>query len=220
MHSVSNFIYSLPTLIIDRRSSIFRFHPDTNKGDAEAAEKFKEASEAYEVLSDGDSRGVYDQFGHQGIEAKNQGGSPGGGGNPFSGRGNPFGGGGGFHWESTGGQNINVEDLFGDIFGINPNAPRKGPDLQTEVTVSFMEACLHGAKKDIDLSFADSRTGRMESRSVVVNVPPGVSDGMNLRVAGQGGKGSKGGPNVSARELSSPTPNKDGVEFIRGRSLA
>ena len=88
-------------------------HPDTNKGDTKAAEKFKEATEAYEVLKDDDSRQVYDQFGHEGINAKNQGGDPGG--NPFGGGGNPFGGGSGFHWQSTGGgsQNINIEDLFG-----------------------------------------------------------------------------------------------------------
>ena len=125
-----------------------KYHPDTNQGDQKAAEKFKEASEAYEVLSDEDSRNVYDQFGHDGVDAKNQGGNPGG--NPFGG-GSPFGGGGGgFHWQSSGGggQNINVEDLFGEIFG-NPNAPRKGPDLQAEISVSFMEAVVQGAEKDI-----------------------------------------------------------------------
>ena len=99
---------------------------------------------------------------------------------------------------TAGGQEINIEDLFGggspfgDIFGQrNPNAPRKGSDLQTEITVSFMEAAVHGVERDIDLSFQtqDPRTGRVETqrRNVSVNVPPGVNDGMNLRVAGQGG---------------------------------
>jgi len=178
-------------------------HPDTNKDNPQAAEKFKEATEAYEVLKDTDSRNVYDQFGHQGIDAKNQGGDPGG--NPF-GRGNPFGGGGGggFQWQSGGGQEINIEDLFGggspfgDIFGRNPNAPRKGSDLQTEITVSFMEAAVTGVERDIDLSFQTQNpmTGQVttERRNVKVNVPPGVNDGMNLRVAGQGGEGMNNGP--------------------------
>jgi molecular chaperone DnaJ len=62
-----------------------------------------------------------------------------------------------------------------------------------------MEAAVQGAEKDIDISFntQDPRTGQVktERRSVVVNVPPGVTDGMNLRVGGQGGEGVRGGPN-------------------------
>ena len=61
-----------------------------------------------------------------------------------------------------------------------------------------MEAAVHGAEKDIDISFntQDPRTGQVKTqrRSVVVNVPPGVTDGMNLRVGGQGGEGTRGGP--------------------------
>ena len=123
---------------------------------------------------------------------------------------------------------------FEDIlFGRNPNAPRKGSDLQTEIDVSFMEAAVHGVERDIEvregstfleagcagppavprptpplpthahlqhlqLSFQtqDPRTGQIstERRSVTVQVPPGVSSGMNLRVAGQGGAGANGGP--------------------------
>ena len=104
----------------------------------------------------------------------------------------------GFQWQSGGGQEINIEDLFGggspfgDIFGRNPNAPRKGSDLQTEITVSFMEAAVTGVERDIDLSFQTQNpmTGQVttERRNVKVNVPPGVNDGMNLRVAGQGGE--------------------------------
>jgi molecular chaperone DnaJ len=170
-----------------------KYHPDTNQ-DPGASEKFKEASEAWEVLGDEDKRAVYDNYGHEGIENSNNGGDP---------SGNPFGGGfggGGFQWSSHGGgaQNINVEDLFGELFGRNPNAPRKGPDLQTEIQVSFMDAAVFGIEKDIDLTYQtqDPRTGRVssESRNVVVNVPAGVDDGMNLRVSGQGGEGSRGGP--------------------------
>lgn len=77
------------------RKVALKFHPDRNQGDKAAEEKFKEAAEAYEVLSDPDKKSKYDQFGHAGID---------GGG---------YGGGGGY-------QNVNVEDIFrnfGDIFG-------------------------------------------------------------------------------------------------------
>ena len=71
-----------------------KYHPDTNPGDAEAEKKFKEASEAYAVLSDSEKRAQYDQFGHAAFE---QGGGPGGfGGFDFSG---------------------DMGDIFGDIFG-------------------------------------------------------------------------------------------------------
>ena len=170
-----------------------KYHPDTNKSES-GAEKFKEASEAYDVLRDKDKRSVYDTYGHDGIDMQNNGQNPGG--NPFGGF-----GGGGFHgggFGGQGGQNINVEDLFGELFGRNPNAPRKGADLQTEIKVSFMEAAVFGVERDIDLTYQtrDQSTGRVknESRSVVVNVPAGVVDAMNLRVGGQGGDGTKGGP--------------------------
>ena len=72
-----------------------QFHPDTNQGDVKAAEKFKEATEAYEVLSDDEKRPLYDQFGHAGVDP-NSGFGQQPGGNPF---GNPFGGGaGGFNF--------------------------------------------------------------------------------------------------------------------------
>ena len=92
-----------------------KYHPDANPGDTEAERKFKEASEAYSVLSDSDKRRQYDQFGHAAFE----GGAGGGGG---------FGGFGGF-----GGSG-------------NPNAPRKGRDIQIQLTLTFEEAA-KGCKK-------------------------------------------------------------------------
>src|SRR5881275_1275847 len=98
-------------------------HPDVNKHDPRAEEKFKEAAEAYEVLSDPDKRAKYDRFGHQ---------APGGfGPNPFEG---------GFA-----GANINdiFGDIFGEIFGQRGRArggKQRGSDLRYNLEVSFTEA--------------------------------------------------------------------------------
>ncbi len=110
-----------------------KYHPDINK-EADAAEKFKEVKEAYEVLSDDQKRAHYDQFGHT---DPNQGfGGFGGGGD--------FGGFGGF------------EDIFNTFFGgggsrrRDPNAPRQGADLQYTMTISFEEAAF-GKETDIEI---------------------------------------------------------------------
>lgn len=97
------------------RQMALKYHPDKNPGDHEAEEKFKEAAEAYEVLSDPEKRQTYDQFGHDGL--KNKG----------------FGGFRGFEdiFSSFG-------DLFGDFFG--GGGQRSGADLRADVTISFTEA--------------------------------------------------------------------------------
>ncbi|KAA1040064.1 molecular chaperone DnaJ [Macrococcus equipercicus] len=105
-----------------------QYHPDINK-EAGADEKFKEISEAYEVLSDDNKKAQYDQFGHAGM----------GQGAGFSG--GDFGGFGGF------------EDIFSSFFGgggarRNPNAPQKGNDLQYQMTINFEEA-IFGAEREI-----------------------------------------------------------------------
>ncbi|RIN29455.1 molecular chaperone DnaJ [Staphylococcus succinus] len=106
-----------------------QYHPDINKEEG-ADEKFKEISEAYENLSDDNKRANYDQFGHNGPQG-------GFGGQDFSG----FGGGG-------------FEDIFSSFFGggrqRDPNAPRKGDDLQYTMTVTFDEA-VFGSEKEISI---------------------------------------------------------------------
>lgn len=122
------------------RKLAIQFHPDKNPGDKEAEEKFKEATEAYEVLSDAQKRAQYDQFGHAGVSGA--GGFSGGGFGGF-GAGSPFG-------------DI-FSDIFGDIFGGGGagrrTQGRRGDDLLYNMEISFEEAAF-GCEKKIDVPYA------------------------------------------------------------------
>ena len=125
-----------------------KYHPDLNPGDKTAEEKFKEVNEAHDILSDPEKRQRYDQFGFAGVD-------------PNYGAGQ--GGGAGFGGFGAGG--VDLGDIFGDIFGggfggfggfggssrANPNAPRKGHDIQASVILTFEEAA-HGCSKKITLN--------------------------------------------------------------------
>ena len=116
-----------------------KYHPDMNPGDKEAEAKFKEASEAYAVLSDADKRRQYDQFGHAAFD----GGAGGAGGFDFGG--------------------MDMGDIFGDIFGdffgggrsgSQSNGPMKGQNIRTSVRITFEEACF-GVDKEIDVTLKE-----------------------------------------------------------------
>ena len=114
------------------RKLALQFHPDRNSGNKEAEEKFKEASEAYEVLRDPQKRNIYDQFGHQGLE--------GSGFSGFSGFEDIF--------SSFGGI---FEDFFGFSNGRRSRSrTQKGADLRYDLTLSFMES-VFGTETEIDL---------------------------------------------------------------------
>lgn len=117
-----------------------KYHPDLNPDDKAGAEaKFKEASEAYEVLSDPNKKSRYDQFGHAGVDPNAAGGYGGG-----------FSGFGGF-------EDFDLGDLFGSFFGggassrRNANAPQRGRDIRMNIDLTFEEACF-GTKKEITVS--------------------------------------------------------------------
>ncbi|MCI8625340.1 MAG: molecular chaperone DnaJ [Lachnospiraceae bacterium] len=121
-----------------------KYHPDANPGDKEAERLFKEASEAYAVLSDADKRRQYDQFGH----AAFSGGAGGAGGFDFSG--------------------MDMGDIFGDLFGgafdffgggsrRANNGPAKGANIRTGVRITFEEA-VFGCEKELELNLKDECT--------------------------------------------------------------
>jgi curved DNA-binding protein len=170
-----------------------RYHPDVNK-DPGAEDRFKEVNEAYQVLSDPDTRARYDRFGPdfrrmpEGAEragagaGAGRGGFRGGPGGPRAGPGGGFGRGGRvFTEEDLGG--IDLGDLFGDLFGGRAGGPIPGADQEAELELTVEEA-FAGGRRWVNLA------GPEGSRGYEVNIPPGVTDGQRIRLAGEGGRGS------------------------------
>ncbi|HUJ16121.1 MAG TPA: DnaJ C-terminal domain-containing protein [Thermoanaerobaculia bacterium] len=162
-----------------------KYHPDRNKGNKEAENKFKEISEAYAVLSDKEKRAQYDRLG---AEAFSFGG--GGGQNPFAGfdfsqfmagqgarggrRGARAGGGGGF------------TDIFSDLFGGAGGGgfeqiPHRGNDINAELAIDFRDAVL-GTTMDLQVN----------GSHIKVKIPEGVADGQTIRLRGKGSPGGGG----------------------------
>src|SRR5688500_8336903 len=198
------------------RKLVRKFHPDVNKNNKDAEEKFKEAQEAYDVLSDETKRRNYDQFGHAGV---GMGGAPGGGGDPFEafrraqqGRG----GGGGRTGGYRGGPGVTVEDfdfggaggadsgdIFDQIFGARGPAgaagragargagrtaqPQRGSDVEHPVTLTFEQAA-----RGTTLPLQINRDGKLET--IDVKIPAGVKDGSRVRIKGKGQQNPAGEP--------------------------
>jgi curved DNA-binding protein len=166
------------------------YHPDLNK-DPAAEERFKDISEAYSVLSDPDTRKRYDAFGADFRQVppdvdpdnwRRARAGPAGGAGPGSGSASGFG--------SGLGGGIDLDDLLGGLFGGRGRSGLgtfPGADHEAEIDVTVEEA-YQGTQRSISLGTSEG------TRSLDVKIPAGVTDGQRIRLAGQGGQGSGGGP--------------------------
>ena len=184
-----------------------KYHPDVNPSDKTAEARFKEVSEAYEVLSDKDKRTKYDRYGHdweiaeQAEAARAQGFGPGG-----------------FRTRTyTTGDLGDIEDLFGgdgsfggvfgDLFGRGGAGRRRGEsipgqDIEHPIVVTLEEA-FNGATRVLSMPTPEGGTRRLE-----VRIPPGVRDGSRIRVASEGSPSPFGGPKGDLYLVASVAPHK------------
>jgi DnaJ-class molecular chaperone len=187
-------------------------HPDVNKSSGAEA-KFKEISEAYQVLSDPDKRALYDQWGEQFDKVPPGASGPGG----YGGGGVPGGvdfadifrqaqgqqGRGGVQWQGGG----DVGDLFEGLFGFRkrgPGAPNqdpfrgqsapKGQDVEQPVTITLGES-VRGATRTFQFTLQGAHSSQAFPRKVTVKIPAGVREGSIVRAKGQGAPGPGGGAN-------------------------
>ncbi|MFJ8108401.1 DnaJ C-terminal domain-containing protein [Streptomyces sp. NPDC096132] len=164
-----------------------RYHPDVNK-DPQAEERFKEINEAFSVLSDPDQRARYDRFGEdfrripEDWEERVAAGA--GAGSGFWGA---TGAGPRVRYSTAGfgGEGVDVEDLFGSLFGGAGRMRVPGADQEAELPLTVEEA-YRGGRRTVTLA------GPAGQRRYQVDVPPGATDGQRIRLAGEGGRGSGG----------------------------
>ena len=180
------------------RKVALKYHPDKNPGDKTAEEKFKEASNAYDVLSDSEKRKIYDIRGHAGVH--NAG---------FQGYTN-------FEDIFTNFGDIfgrevfgNFGDVFGDVFSRDHptgfGAQRRG-NVQTRLTIPFEESIL-GAEKRIQVN----------DRTLTIKIPPGIKDGQSLRLASQGdltASGQRGSLIVKIAVQPHPNFKREGLDLV------
>jgi len=174
-----------------------KYHPDVNKAE-NAAEKFQEATEAYEVLSDKEKRKVYDQFGHAGLQGQ-AGAGAGYGAGPRGGRRHTYStgqGGGGFNFSDIFGGGgggfggMSLDEILQNLGGggrrsAGSRRARKGEDIEYHLTLDFLQA-IQGTKTSLRIQ----RAGGDES--IDVKIPAGVKEGSKVRIRGKGQEGPGG----------------------------
>jgi len=168
-------------------------HPDKTKGDKKLEDRFKEVSEAYEVLSDPKKRAEYEEM----REAFTSGRF-----NPGMGGMGGMGGAGGYQ-DIFGGGDPN--DIFANLFGGGRRAPRRGQDLQTETTISFRDS-IYG--REINL--------RVNGNSISARVPAGIKDGAKIKLKGRGENGPAGPGDlyIIVHVTKHPVYSRDGENLL------
>ncbi|KUM33260.1 DnaJ C-terminal domain-containing protein [Arthrobacter sp. EPSL27] len=165
-----------------------KYHPDVNR-EPDAADKFKEVGEAYDTLSDPETRARYDRFGSDYRQYAGSGGRSGPGGAGPGPRPGPRPGRGAYgnaHVDMGG--DVDWDDLLGGWFRQQAGGPSQGPDHEADLWLTLEEA-VRGGKRTVRLAQPDG-----ETRNYDVDVPPGVLDGQRIRLAGEGAPGRNGAP--------------------------
>jgi molecular chaperone DnaJ len=178
------------------RKLAMQFHPDKNPNDKTAEEKFREVSEAYEILQNPKTRQSYDNFGHVGTQAPSgQGFYTGPNFEDFDFESFRGGAAGNTSYTTESAYDL-FNDLFGDVFaartagGARRTMRVRGSDLRYNLSVTYEEAG-RGAEKQI--RFVRDRAGREDAAALLVSVPPGVNNGQRLKLKGEGDGGTNGG---------------------------
>ena len=190
------------------RKLAVKYHPDKNPDDKVAEEKFKEISEAYQVLGNADTRKKYDELGANWKQYENSGFSGfGGGGQGFNASGFSdffdmfFGG--------QGGAGFDIRDFMGGMGGGRRSTrPAKGSDLNATINMTLLEA-YQGSQRMIDLG----------GNTIKITIKPGVRDGQVLRIKGKGNLGRNGGDNgdllIKVSITNDHVYQRDGDDLIR-----
>jgi curved DNA-binding protein len=211
------------------RKLAMKYHPDHNRGDASAEERFKEINEAYAVLSDVDKRKQYDMYGAEGFHRQfrqedifrnfdfgNVFEEMGFGSDDVFGR--MFGGAGARQRgsQTRGGQFYQRPNTTGAFSRQQSKSTAKGGDLQLELQVPFIEALLGNER-----TFTYQVGGRVERLSV--KIPPGIEDGKKLRISGKGETGPRGGKPgdllVIIKVLAHPEFWREGRDILIARTI-